>query len=213
MYQTINVGLVERPDGEDYVCKKSFISTISRQNWPKSIRIRPIWLLPLLQRAHDELERQVVLTVFSTSLFHFPYEHENLLEKAQRIKQLQHSHLVPILDIGIEEEQPFVVREYLANGSLRSRLKQISPRRLELRDALTIVSQVGEALAYAHEHNVLHGNLKPENILFDATGHIFLTDFYLVSRKDAIIRDQTSGEYAFCYLAPEQFAGMCDARE
>jgi len=160
----------------------------------------------------DEPEHQVVLTVFSASLFHFPHERENLLQKAQRIKQLQHPHLLPILDIGVEDEQPFVVREYLPNGSLRSHLKQISPHRLELRDALTIVLQVGEALAYAYEQNILHSNVKPENILLDANRQAMLTDFYLVSRKDAIIRDQTSGEYAFCYMAPEQFAGTCDAR-
>jgi len=157
-------------------------------------------------------EHQVVLTVFASSLFHFSHDRENLLQKVQRIKQLQHSHLVPILDMGIEKEQPFVVREYLPNGSLRSRLKKISPRQLELGDTLTIVSQIGEALVYAHEHNIIHGNIKPENILFGANGHIFLTDFHLVARNDAIIRDQATEEYAFCYMAPEQFAGTCDTR-
>src|SRR5947209_12978585 len=95
----------------------------------------------------DEPERQVVLTVFASSLFRFPHERESLLQKAQRIKQLRHPHLIPILDIGIEEEQPFIVRKYLPNSSLRSHLKQLFPHGLELRDALTIVSQVGEALA------------------------------------------------------------------
>jgi len=74
------------------------------------------------------------------------------------------------------------------------------------------LSQVGQALAYAHEHNIFHGNIKPENILFDANDQAVLTDFNLVSRNDALIRDQTAEEYAFCYMAPEQFAGICDAR-
>jgi len=164
------------------------------------------------QRGHGEPERQVVLTVFASSLFRFPHERESLLQKAQRIKQLRHPHLIPILDMGIEEEQPFIVRKYLPNSSLRSHLKQLFPHGLELGDALTIVSQVGEALAYAHEHTIVHGNIKAENILFDGNSHAVLTDFSLVSRKDAVIRDQTSEEYAFCYLAPEQFAGICDAR-
>jgi serine/threonine protein kinase len=157
-------------------------------------------------------EHQVVLVIFTSSLFPFPQERANLLENAKHIKELQYPYFVPILDMGIEEEQPFVVHEYLPNGSLHSRLKEISPHRLELREALTIVSQVGEALAYAHQHNILHGNLKPENILFDANGQSVLTDFYLLSRKDAIIRDQATEEYAFCYMAPEQFVGICDAR-
>src|SRR5260370_35119837 len=97
------------------------------------------------QRGHGEPERQVILTVFSASLFHFPHERESLLRKAQRIKQLQQPHLLPILDMGVEQEQPFVVREYLPNGSLRSRLKKTSPRPLALREPLTLVLHAGQA--------------------------------------------------------------------
>ncbi|HEX3643664.1 MAG TPA: serine/threonine-protein kinase, partial [Ktedonobacteraceae bacterium] len=104
------------------------------------------------------------------------------------------------------------VREYLPHESLRSRLRTLSPDRLQLREVLMIVSQVGQALAYAHKHDILHGNLKPENIFLDAYGEALLTDFSLLSRNDAIFRDQTTEEYAFCYLAPEQFAGTSDAR-
>src|SRR5882762_6607407 len=68
------------------------------------------------QRGHGEPERQVILTVFASSLFSFPHEREKLLQKAQRIKELQHAHLLPILDMGIAEGQPFVVREYLSAG-------------------------------------------------------------------------------------------------
>ena len=164
------------------------------------------------QRGHGEPERQVVLTVFASSLFCLPHECENLLQKAQRIKELQHAHLLPILDMGTEKGQPFVVREYLSTGSLRSYLKKLSADRLELGNALTIVSQVGQALVYAHEHNIIHGQVKPENILLDANGQAILTDFSLIDSKDAIIRDQTSEEYAFCYMAPEQFVGTSDAR-
>jgi len=161
----------------------------------------------------NDPEHQVVLIAFDSSLsFAFPRERESLLQKAQFIKKLQHPHLLPILDMGIEEEQPFVVRDYLSNGSLRSRLKKLSPQRLELWDALNIVLQVGEALAYAHEHNILHGNVKPENILFDANGQALLTDFTLASRTDAMLRNQTLTEYAFSYMAPEQLAGTWDAR-
>ena len=160
----------------------------------------------------DKPERQVVLIMFTSSLFHLPCERENWLTNISHIKQLQHPHLLPILDMGLEEGQPFLVREHLPNGSLRSRLKKISPHRLELQNALTLVSEVGQALTYMHEHNVIHGNIKPENILFNDNGHAALTDFTLVSRKDALVRDQALEEYAFCYLAPEQFSGTCDAR-
>jgi serine/threonine protein kinase len=160
----------------------------------------------------NDPERQVLLTVFAASLFPFPHDREKLLQKAQEIKALEHPYLLPILDLGIEEGQPFIVREYLPQGSLRSRLLKLHPGRLSLREALTIVLQVGEALVYAHTCQVLHRNLKLGNILFDAHGHALLTDFSLVTGTDAIIRDQATEEDAFCYLAPEQLAGTCDAR-
>jgi len=159
----------------------------------------------------NEPERQVVLMVFASSLFSSRYERDAMLQKAQSIKELQHEHLLPILDMGTEGEQVFIVRDYLPNESLRSRLKQLSPQQLELHDAFAIILQVGEALAYAHQHNILHGNLKPENILFDADGQGILTDFALINKTDAIIRDQIADEYAFCYMAPEQFSGVCNA--
>ncbi|HWS85311.1 MAG TPA: serine/threonine-protein kinase, partial [Ktedonobacteraceae bacterium] len=162
----------------------------------------------------NEPEHQVVVTVFASSLFRFPFpdDDEKLLQKAQNIRQFQHPRLVPILNVGVEQEQPFVVREYLPNVSLRDRLKRLFPRRLKLGNALTIVSQVGEALTYAHERHIIHGNIKPENVLFDNNGQAVLTDFNLMSRKDVVIRDQTAEEYAFCYMAPEQFSGICDIK-
>ncbi len=165
-----------------------------------------------LASPRDEPEHQLVLTVFSSFLFHFPYERESFLQKAHCVKQLQHEHVFSIHEMEIEEEQPFVVREYLPDGSLRRWLKQLSPDRLPLRDALSILLQVGEALVYAHQQNIVHGAIKPENIFLDGNGQVLVTDFNLVSRKDACIRDQASEEYAFCYLAPEQFAGLTDAR-
>jgi len=162
----------------------------------------------------NEPEYQVVVTVFASSLFRFPFpdDDEKLLQKAQNIRQFQHPRLVPILNVGVEQEQPFVVREYLPNVSLRDRLKRLFPRRLKLGNALTIVSQVGEALTYTHERHIIHGNIKPENVLFDNNGQAVLTDFNLMSRKDVVIRDQTAEEYAFCYMAPEQFSGICDIK-
>ena len=74
-----------------------------------------------------EPEHQVTSSVMlhRSSLFHMSVR--RCSQKAQRIQKLQHPHLVPILDMGIEQEQPFVVREYLPNGSLRSHLRERSP--------------------------------------------------------------------------------------
>ena len=160
----------------------------------------------------NEPECQLVLTLFPLSRCSSPYERENLFRKAQSIKKLQHKHLVPILNIGVEEEQLFVVREYLPYSSLRSRLKRVSPRGLELRNALNLLLQVGEALVYAHGLQIFHSNLKPENIFFDANGQAILTDFNFISEHDVFIRDHIADEHPLCYMAPEQFVGTYDAK-
>ncbi len=159
----------------------------------------------------DDPERRVVLIVFSSSLFLSSHEREIVLEKARSLKALQHPHLVPLLDLGIVDGQPFVVREYVPSWSLRSYLKQLAPKRFPLQDALTLLLQVGEALVSAHSHQIFHGNLKPENILLDAQGRALLTDFALLERGAVMVRDQTTEEYAFCYLAPEQLVSAWDA--
>src|SRR5215813_6913367 len=165
-----------------------------------------------LASSFDEPEQQVVVIVFSSSLFSSLREHRAFLQKALLIKELQHPHILPILNVGVKAGEPFVVRSYLSDWSLRNYLKQLSTEQLEPYDALNIVLQVGEALAYAHQQNIFHGSLKPENILFDAHGKALLTDFTLVSGADAMVRDQTSEEYAFCYMAPEQFVDAWNAR-
>jgi serine/threonine protein kinase len=160
----------------------------------------------------EESEQQVVVITFSPSLCSSLHKRKAFLQKAQRLKELQHSHILPLLDAGIEGGRPFVVRNYLPNGSLRSYLKQHSPKQLEPSEALNIILQVGEALTCAHQQNIFHGNLKPENILFDANGKALLTDFTLVSSADVMVRDQISQEYGFCCMAPEQLSGTWDAR-
>ena len=153
----------------------------------------------------DEPEHEVVLKVFDSTCLPSNFDYEDFAEKADLIKQLNHQHIVPILDIGIEEGEPYVVSEYLPYGSLRSRLDSGSSERLDISDALNICVQLGEALSYAHHFNVIHGNIKPENILFDADGNALLTDFGLVGLIDVNKLGYKSDARAISYMAPEQF--------
>ena len=160
----------------------------------------------------NEPERQVVLTLFASSLCHAPQERESLLLKVAHIKQLQHNHIAPILDMGVKKEQIFIVREYLLHESVRSLLKSLFPQGLELQDALNLILQVGDALMHAHDLHIFHGNLKPENVLLDASGQAVLTDFSIINRHDILIRDHMTDKYPLCYMAPEQIFGTGDAK-
>src|SRR4051794_13294316 len=159
----------------------------------------------------DKPEREVILKVFDATCLPSNYDYEDFVEKADLIKQLNHQYSVPVLDIGIEEGEPYVVSEYLPYGSLRSRMDRIddgddvSSERLSTSDALNICVQLGQALSYIHQSNVVHGNIKPDNILFDADGNALLADFSLVGLIDINKLGYKSDAHAVSYMAPEQF--------
>src|SRR2546430_10819049 len=97
-------------------------------------------------------------------------ERESFLQEAQFLEIVKHPHILPIYDVGIQDGIPYFVTEYAPNGSLRDLLQQYHPHPLPVDEALTILTQIGQALHHAHQRNIIHRDLKPENILFNAKG-------------------------------------------
>lgn len=133
-------------------------------------------------------------------------ERNSFLQEAQLLTMLRHPYIIPVLDLGIEEEIPYLVMEYAPNGSLYDRLKEIAPRPLLIKDALTMLGQVGAALQYAHQQNVIHRDLKPANILFNAQGDALLADFGIATMLSNSIKSGTVVGTPY-YMAPERFRG------
>ena len=152
-------------------------------------------------------ERSVAIKLWHTIRLSQQGQH-HLLREARLLKLLKHPHLLPILDIGIHENTPYQVTEYAPRGSLRDRINRQSSRSVPVQESSTILSQIGQALQYVHQLNIIHGNLKPENILFAASGNVLLTDFTI-----HILLDAAGGAYkhnigSARYLAPEQFQSI-----
>jgi eukaryotic-like serine/threonine-protein kinase len=127
--------------------------------------------------------------------------------------QLQHPHILPVHAAGARDGLLYYVMPYVPGESLRHRL--IRDRRLPLGDALRILREVADALAYAHHLGVIHRDIKPENVLL-AQGHALLADFG-IARALAEVRsvpgtDDRLTDSGFAmgtpgYMAPEQVAG------
>jgi eukaryotic-like serine/threonine-protein kinase len=127
--------------------------------------------------------------------------------------QLQHPHILPVHAAGARDGLLYYVMPYVPGESLRHRL--IRDHRLPVADALRIVREVADALAYAHHLGVVHRDIKPENILL-AQGHALLADFG-IARALAEVRsvpgtDERLTDSGFAmgtpgYMAPEQVAG------
>src|SRR5205807_6048189 len=92
--------------------------------------------------------------------------------------RLDHPHIVRVLDYGVENGTPFLVMAYAPNGSLRQRFPQ--GMRVPLKQVVPLVQQIASALDYAHQHLLIHRDVKPENILLGALDQALLSDFGLV---------------------------------
>ena len=124
---------------------------------------------------------------------------------------LTHPHLVPLYDSGEAGGQLYYVMPFMDGETLRARLKR--ERQLSLEDALRITLEVAEGLGYAHEHGIVHRDVKPENILFQG-GRAMVADFGIARAIAASATESvtTSGIVigTVPYMSPEQAAGERD---
>ena len=123
--------------------------------------------------------------------------------EAEAIARLQHPHIVQIFEVGEAGGRAFLVLEYLAGDSLKTRLK-VTP--YSPRDAARLVLQLALAVHHAHSHGIVHRDLKPGNVLFTDTGEPRVADFGLArvidAQSDATATGQILGTLQ--YMAPEQ---------
>ncbi len=134
-------------------------------------------------------------------------DHDSFLLEARLLEMLKHPHIVPILDVGIQDGFPYLVTEYAPLGSLRDRQQRIDPRLLPMDHSLKILAQVGQALDYAHQQNIIHRDLKPANILFNVKGDALLADFGIATTLATASIKFVDASGSPPYMAPEQFQG------
>lgn len=155
--------------------------------------------------------RTVALKIFQRQGFTHASEQETFLRETEKFSLLSNPHIVPMIEAGVEGEQAYIVSEYMSNGSLRVRMDRAYPQRLPFQQAMTIITQVGQGLSYLHARYLIHGQLKPEHILFDANGRALLSDPYCSTRPAPWAADNENANDAYRYLAPEQFEGEYNA--
>ena len=121
------------------------------------------------------LNRDVAVKVLDVELAPSPNVAERFLREAQTVARLEHPHIVPIYKVGRQQEIFYIIMRCIDGTSLRQLLEQ--HKRLSIGDAARIARQVADALAYAHSHDIVHRDVKPDNILLDRSGHVLVTDF------------------------------------
>jgi len=154
---------------------------------------------------------QVAIKLLRASLFS-PKERERFIQEAQLLNMLSHPHILPILDAGMHEDLPYIVMEYAPGGSLQDRLDKQPGQALPIDEAITLLTQIGEALHYAHQQNIVHRDLKPDNILFNAKGEAVLADFGIAAILSSARTRDVGDAGTPAYMAPEMFEGKVSVK-
>jgi len=156
-----------------------------------------------------ELGRKVAIKVLDDRFAGNEQLRERFKREALAAARLSgHPHVVTIFDVGESQGRPFIVMEYLPGGTLGDRTRQ-GP--VEPGEALSWLGQIAEALDAAHELGVVHRDVKPPNLLFDARGELVVADFGIARVADDTLTGMTATGTVLGtagYLAPEQALGQ-----
>lgn len=126
--------------------------------------------------------------------------------EARTVAALAHPHIVRVLEFGVEGEVPYLVMDYAPGGSLLQRHPPGTP--VPLATVVPYVQQIARGLQYAHNHQVIHRDIKPQNLLLGREDEVLLSDFGIsVVAENA--SHQLTHEFAgtAAYAAPEQAQG------
>jgi serine/threonine protein kinase len=151
---------------------------------------------------------EVVIKVFRHAYVQKSAFREYFLAEAEKIAQLQHPNILPFLEYGQGEGLLYVIMPSITSGNLDDLLLKVGGR-LSAMQALPIVKQLCDALTYIHVRQIIHTNLKPQNILIAEDGRMLLSDFGIMRNYDDSQQSLTrigwgSAEYA----SPEQSLGI-----
>ncbi|QYN56804.1 Stk1 family PASTA domain-containing Ser/Thr kinase [Lactobacillus panisapium] len=152
------------------------------------------------------LQRKVAVKILRLDLQKEPQTLARFQREALATSELSHPNIVMVLDVGTDQGLPYMVMEYVDGPDLKDYILQNSP--LDLHDVIRIMDQILSAMALAHKHNVIHRDLKPQNILMDKRGNIKIADFGIaVALNQNSITQTNSALGSVHYMSPEQTRG------
>jgi serine/threonine-protein kinase len=168
--------------------------------------------MAVVYKARDVMLNQLVALKIHTAADQArPEDKARFRKEAEAARRLHHPNILPVYQIGEDQGRLYLVMQLVHGGSLKDKLDQswAPPQR----EAAALLRTLALAVHYAHEHNVIHRDLKPGNILLTPSFEPRIADFGLAKRLDDGQQLTLSGQVLGTpgYMAPEQAAG--NARE
>jgi serine/threonine protein kinase len=170
--------------------------------------------MAVVYRARDlRLDRTVALKLLAPELARNDTFRRRFTHESRAAAAIDHPHIVPVFEAGETDGVLYIAMRYVEGSDLRHLLDRQGP--LAPAVALRIAAQVASALDAAHEHGLVHRDVKPGNILVargtdsDHPEHAYLTDFGLTKKSLSLTGFTTVGQFVgtLDYVAPEQISG------
>ena len=150
------------------------------------------------------LNREVAIKVLDAAAAADPVLRKMFVKEARALAALSHPGIVAVYDVGEVDGLPVIVMEHLPGGSLKQRIERTGP--LAPIEAVTNAVDIANGLAFAHGKGIIHADLKPSNILFDANDHAKIADFG-IARTPQEDADTPQLFATAMYVAPERVEG------
>jgi tRNA A-37 threonylcarbamoyl transferase component Bud32 len=163
-------------------------------------------------RAFDTvLERQVAIKLMHREIASDSDQLERFRREARAVARLSHPHIVTVIDAGEEPRPdggatPYIVFEYVDGETLKALIRRGGP--LEITEAIAYAIEIARALGAAHEHQIVHRDVKPQNVLLTAEGTAKITDFGIartLTEEGLTMDGRVLGTTD--YVSPEQALG------
>lgn len=157
--------------------------------------------------AHDMiLDRDVAIKVLRYSFSDEEELHRRFQREALSATSLTHPNIVSIYDVGEDADMHYLVMEYVEGKTLKQYIQEFAP--LSPMKCVMIMEQLTSAIAHAHQNQIVHRDIKPQNILMDQEGNVKITDFGIAIALSATSFTQTNSVLGTVhYLSPEQARG------
>src|SRR5919202_1114099 len=158
-------------------------------------------------RAYDPtLERHVAIKLMHRDISNDADQLERFRREARAVAQLNHPHVVTVIDAGEDDGAPYIVFEYVEGETLKERIRRLG--RLPVSEAVAYAIEIGRALECAHANKLVHRDVKPQNVLIDPDGRAKVTDFGIARSLEAQGLTATGRVLGTTdYVSPEQALG------
>lgn len=152
------------------------------------------------------LDRSVAVKVMHREMSEQADQLERFRQEARAVAKLSHPNVVAVIDAGEDGGHPYIVFEYVEGETLKQRINRVGA--LDPQEALAYAIEIARGLTVAHARNMVHRDIKPQNVLIDSEGRAKLTDFGISRQLEQDGMTATGRVLGTTdYVAPEQAMG------